>query len=199
MKFGALQHCRRLMVRADDQWTDPWRLLDGRTMLAGMSEKSKEDQDPERAGDPEMQDLARRYLDLWQDQMTALASDNEFVAAWRKMAEAMGAGQAFAQMGQPGAGADPTQLFRSMMAGAAAPQKETGDEPSQSGPETERESATDSKTGAPASAAASDGGGDDLELIARRLALLEERVAKLESKPKAPRKRASGGSRAKKS
>ena len=35
-------------------------------------------------------DLARRYVDLWQDQMTALATDPEFAESLRKVMDSLG-------------------------------------------------------------------------------------------------------------
>jgi len=38
----------------------------------------------------DLDELARRYLDLWQDQMTALAGDREFAEALQQLMTGMG-------------------------------------------------------------------------------------------------------------
>ena len=38
----------------------------------------------------DLDELARRYLDLWQDQMTALAGDEEFAETVQRLMTAMG-------------------------------------------------------------------------------------------------------------
>ena len=45
---------------------------------------------------PDLQDLAKRYLDLWQDQLRAMAADPDTMASVGRMLAAAG--------GQPGAG-----------------------------------------------------------------------------------------------
>jgi len=130
--------------------------------------------------------LARRYLDLWQDQMTALAGDQEFAEALQQLMTTMGlAGE---------------------MATAAAPQFQhaggglmTGRQPGHQ-PGQQTEASADDGTGgrapgAPATAAAPDGGGLDLDQLARRLAALEERIAALEAGAKRGRGGATGKSR----
>ena len=38
----------------------------------------------------ELEDLARRYVDLWQDQMTALAADPDFAEAMQRVMASLG-------------------------------------------------------------------------------------------------------------
>jgi hypothetical protein len=137
--------------------------------------------------------LARRYLDLWQDQMTALAGDEEFAKALQQLTTAMGV----AATAGPAAWA---AAWPGMMAGLQPPGATERKSDEQSAAEGAGETpatafehpATDAATGgakipgaeaAPGAAAAAApprGGGDVLEQLARRLAALEERIAALE-------------------
>ncbi len=130
----------------------------------------------------DLDELARRYLDLWQDQMTALAGDREFAEALQRLMTTMGVA------GGVAGGAAP-EFWR------AWPAMMTGRQPGQ-----QTEASTDDGTGgrapgAPAAAAAPDGGGVDLDQFARRLAALEERIAALEAGVKRGRGGAAGKSR----
>src|SRR6516165_8516280 len=99
---------------------------------------------------PDLEALARRYLDLWQDQATALAGDAE-------LARQLGRWLGLLQSGM-------TNAVRS-----AAPSP------------------------GPASAAAAPGGGEPrLGELARRLAAVEERLARLEARAGAGGKGARG-------
>jgi hypothetical protein len=128
----------------------------------------------------DIDELARRYLDLWQDQMTALAGDREFAESLQKLMTAMGtAGDA---------------------AGTAAPEFQrawmgvmTGQQPGQPTKATADDGTPGRAPGAPAAATAPDGGSADLDQLARRLAALEERIAALEAGAKPSR----GGARSK--
>jgi 16S rRNA G527 N7-methylase RsmG len=130
----------------------------------------------------DLDELARRYLDLWQDQMTALAGDREFTEALQQLMTTMGmAGE---------------------MATAAAPQFQrawwgmmTGQQPSQQTEASADDGTGGRAPGAPAAAAAPDGGGLDLDQLARRLATLEQRIAALEAGVKRGRGGAAGKSR----
>ncbi|MBY0430690.1 MAG: hypothetical protein K2Q10_05795, partial [Rhodospirillales bacterium] len=76
---------------------------------------------------PDLQALARRYLDLWQDQMTALAADPSLAEALARTVTLMGTGAAAfagAASGMGGMGAStPTDAVRQPAGsdGAAAP------------------------------------------------------------------------------
>ena len=50
----------------------------------------------------DLEDLARRYLDLWQDQMSALAADKEFAEALTRLLTSMGRTGAGAAVWGPG-------------------------------------------------------------------------------------------------
>src|SRR5215471_18848015 len=105
---------------------------------------------------PDIEALARRYLDLWQDQATALAGDAELAR----------------QLGR---------WFSVMQSGMAnAVQAAASSTPAPGDP------ATGASTGKPAAgaaapAAASGGGELRLDELARRLAAVVERLARLEA------------------
>jgi len=109
---------------------------------------------------PDIEALARRYLDLWQDQASALAGDAELARQLGRWLTLMQSGMAHA--------------FQ-----AAA--------------------ATTSTPGTATPAAASGGGQPRLDELARRLALLEERILQLEAGAGGKRKPAGSGTRRRKS
>jgi hypothetical protein len=108
---------------------------------------------------PDIEALARRYLDLWQDQASALAGDAELARQLGRWLTLIQSGMAHA--------------LQTAATAAAAP-------------------------GTATPAAASGGGQPDLDELARRFALLEERIARLEAgvggkrKPAGRRARRSG-------
>ena len=108
---------------------------------------------PAMSDEAELDELARRYLDLWQDQMSALAADPAYAEALGRLLGAMG-------LADPAAGGKADD-------GKGA--REGGDEPGSGA------------AGTSAAAAAPHAGGPDLEFLLRRLAALEKRVAALES------------------
>jgi len=108
---------------------------------------------------PELDDLARRFLDLWQQQLSAWATDPE-------LARQMGSFMAFATASMPKAPFRP---------GAIAPGG-TGD-----GPAAPEAADGAPQGGAAPARAAPRGGGVDLDKLAQRLAALERRLARMES------------------
>ncbi len=62
----------------------------------------------------DLEALAERYLDLWQNQVTAMATDADFATAFQNLF-GLAAGPA---MG----GASPLAAWQAMMAGAVSPQ-----------------------------------------------------------------------------
>jgi hypothetical protein len=127
----------------------------------------------------ELAAIARRYVDLWQDQLLAVASDPETVSALAKL------------MGFAGAGPDAQSArWRELWNIAAG---------------TDQDSAafgsgrTDQTGPSPLSTTVSDpspDGGGDLAEFALRLAALEKRINTLETEPR-PARRAAGRRRRK--
>lgn len=122
---------------------------------------------PQDADTPDLEDLARRYVDLWQDQMTALAGDPEFAQSLQKVMAALGV----AASGTPAAWAAWPAAFGSLMA--------AGRQDIERGQQSDARKSAAAPGAAPA-ATASDGGGADLGSFAERLAALEQRIAALE-------------------
>jgi hypothetical protein len=130
----------------------------------------------------DLDELARRYLDLWQDQMTALAGDREFAEALQQLMTMMSA---------PGgaAGDAGPEFWR------AWPAMMTGQQPGQQTEAFADDGTGGRAPGAPAAATAPDDGGIDLDHFTRRLAALEGRIAALEAGAKRGRGGAAGKSR----
>ena len=133
-------------------------------------------QDPEA---PDLEDLARRYVDLWQDQMTALAADPAFAESMQKVMAALGV----AASGLPAAWAAWPAALCSLMA-AARPDVERGQQSHDRKPAA--------APGAAPAAAAPDGRGADLGILTERLAALEQRIAALEGGTGGARRRTKG-------
>ncbi len=154
---------------------------------------------PEMSQSDDLEELARRYVDLWQDQMTALAADPDFAEAMQRVMASLGVTAA----GLPAAWTAWPAAMGSMMA-AAQPgsargqakgqEKDAGTAeragPSEAAPIDAAAAKPAGPPGAAPAAAASDGGGHDLGLIAQRLAALEERVLALEGGTGGTRRRA---------
>jgi len=145
---------------------------------------------------PDLDELAERYLDLWQDQMSALANDPEFAEVMNRLL----ASSAAAMPDMAAAWA----AWPAMMAGLAAggrtkdgeSTEQTGTGPGGSPPGGEGDArAAEGPSGAEAAAVAPGHRGADLVELARRLAALEDRVAALESRTGKGRRGARGGSR----
>ena len=131
----------------------------------------------------DLDELARRYLDLWQDQMTALAGDQEFAEALQQLMTTMGATTA--------APSGVTPEFQRAWLGMM-----TGQQTEASADDGNRGRAPGAAPGAApraeTAAAAPDDGGADLDRLAGRLAALEERIAALEAGAKRSRGGAAG-------
>jgi hypothetical protein len=122
---------------------------------------------------PDMEDLARRYLDLWQSQMSALAADPQVADTLNRLIGLWTANAAGAMPGLwPGAPAPQSDDRH------AAPQQPVGN--ANAGP---------AAPGAAPLADASRPGGVDVDELARRLAAVEERIDRLEAGPARARRK----------
>jgi hypothetical protein len=120
---------------------------------------------------PDFKTLARRYLDLWQEQVTAMANDPA-------LAETLAQGVAMmAQM--------PASILQAAAAGAASTVNQARAADAGSSVPSDSPAAGNAPGAAPA-AAASDGACVDADGLARRLAAVEERLAALEARLGAP-------------
>src|SRR5690606_10711372 len=128
------------------------------------------------AATPELQELARRYVDLWQDQATALAADPAVAETLQRVMATFGV----AASGLPAARQAWPAALASLMT-AAQPQAGPGNVGAAAGKEQDKHGRASAATpGAAPAAAASAGGGTDLERLSQRLAALEQRLAALE-------------------
>jgi len=137
----------------------------------------------------EQEDLARRFLDLWQDQMTALAGDPEYTEALSRLFASMGVASAEA----PAACQGWPDALSGLLQAAGAPGG--GDQGGDQGHGQERGGATDlakpsrgAAAGAQAAADEPGDGGSDLDHVLGRLAALEDRIAQLETRAGRARK-----------
>ena len=151
----------------------PYRGAIALTILSGMAEPGPEN--PSQA--PQVEDLARRIMDLWQEQMAAIAADPDLM---RQMARMMAASPFPAMMqgivagimaatrpeaAQAGlGGANPYEWWK-----GADGQTKRPDQPAPAAP----------PTGAAPAAAASEPGGGDVAELRRNLAGLEARLGEL--------------------
>ncbi|WP_395021755.1 hypothetical protein [Dongia sp.] len=144
---------------------------------------------PETAPQPSVEELAKRLMDLWQEQMAAIAADPDLM---RQMAQMMAASPFPAMM-------------QGIMQGVLAASAKTGPQnpyewwKAENGAGAKPPAAAPSpEVGTPAAAPASQPGGGDLAELRRNLAGLEARLAELggggtgepasQPKPKRPRK-----------
>lgn len=145
----------------------------------------------------DLEGLAKRFQDLWQEQLAATAADPEFMEMMGKWMGAIAA----AGMGPPSAPAgpavgvvgppDPAVWMAAMQQALAAAGK--------GGPGDVRVDGGSPAARAKAAAAASGAGNVDGDQFERRLADLEERVGRLEAHLGGARKGTSAGTRRRKS
>ena len=120
------------------------------------------------AGDaeaPDLDALARRYLDLWQDQVAAVAGDANLIQEMTRLIALIGA----AWSGRPSA------------TGPGAVSEAGGGRDGSGSDGAGRAAAGGGAVGAAAAGAPSRRGGDDVARLDRRLAALARRVARLEA------------------
>ena len=149
----------------------PWSGRGGAGIVAPMSDQADADE------------LARRYLDLWQDQMSALAADQDFARALQQVMTGMGL-----------AGTTTPAAWTGLMAGMvpATQGDATADAQGRTG---KRTAPPGTPPGTPTSGIAPGDSGADVDELARRLAALEKRVAALEGGPAPSRRSAARKSR----
>jgi hypothetical protein len=141
---------------------------------------------------PELDELARRLLDLWQDQLTAVAANPDLAAqAARLMAAMPLPGMWLSQLGQMGggqtgwqSGEDLTKAWSKMTQDWMAQDWRKGEPGAGTTRASPKEQSATRKAGeasagaAPAAAAPQPGGGD-LGELSRRLAGIEQRLEQL--------------------
>lgn len=132
---------------------------------------------------PDLETLARQYLELWQSQLTAMAADPDTAETMGRMMAAMAQANP-AAMGPMGPAAmNPAAMAQAMWAGTSG----------QAGPPGEEHDAKAEQRGSGAAAgpaaatAASDDGDDVVARLERRVAELEERLDRLERQRSAPK------------
>ncbi len=126
---------------------------------------------------PDLAALAREYLDLWEDQLTAMATDPDMA---RQSARFFDALSAF--------GAQTNPLVSANLAAMLRTPTESRDEP---------DDATSSEDGAQTAPASSDDRDERLDQLTRRVADLEKRIAELEAGAGGARKKSSKSPRKK--
>lgn len=135
---------------------------------------------------PDLDDLAQQYLDLWQDQASAVARDPEVLRALSSWLAMLGSGSsgatpmaapALGVPGTSGAEAESVPWPAAMMAAALAGTESNEQEQQKRHDDADGRDAN----GTPAAAASSGDGAGDLEYLLRRIADLEDRLAALET------------------
>ena len=107
---------------------------------------------------PEIEELAKRYLDLWQDHVSGLSNDPEWMAAMTRLFSS------FSTMQTADAAAKPDfDAFNAWLGGTFG---DSQSEAAATGPAASTDSPAD--------------GGHDIHELERRVAALEKRLAKLE-------------------
>ena len=148
-------------------------------------------------GGADLEELAKRFQDLWQEQMAATAGDPEFVemmGKWMGTFAAAGTHPPSAPSGGMPGPMDPAAWMAAMqqaLAGAGAAGKGRSDDANAG--------AGRPKAGAAAPAGASGAGDVAIGELERRLADLEQRVGRLEAGPGGKGKGAPARSRRRKS
>lgn len=149
--------------------------------------------------------LAQQYLDLWQNQMTALANDPEIARSLERLYAGLGltpqeAGGGVSPRPDPEVAAA-WQSWPALLAAFAGQMLEnqkgtktehgTAGEAEESDARKEHGGSERRKAGSAPAAAQSDGGQPDMDELTRRLALLEQQISAMESGSKGKRGSAS--------
>jgi hypothetical protein len=129
---------------------------------------------------PDLEGLARRYLDLWEAQLSALAGDPALAEQISRLVAAMGSAGFAATAAWSAAQGREQPRGSGSDAGAATGREPTGGTPAGAAPVSPAPDDRDQRLGE----------------LARRLAALEDRLAALEQPPqRRPRKRTGGTAR----
>ncbi len=143
-----------------------YRAAKGLFIILGMAEDGKSAPDP--AASPRLEDLARRIMDLWQEQMAAIAADPDLM---RQMARMMAASPFPAMMQGAVAGMmAATQMGLKGAEGAPNPYEWW------KGADGQSKQPVSAAPGPAPAAAASEPGSSDVAELRRRLAGLEARL-----------------------
>jgi len=142
------------------------------------------------ADTPDPQELARRYLDIWQQHLTQAATDPELATAMAKFWQNLPTGMTSGIPGWPPAATN-TGMTNTGMTNTGASHNDTAG--SEAAPGSESGSTSGSTSGSAPDPATSDGGSTDLDKLHVRMAALEKRLEALEPKPRTSRKRAAKG------
>lgn len=129
------------------------------------------------ADEPDLDQLAKQYLDLWQDHMQGMAADPQVADTMSQMTQMMtGSATAFAALAQ-----------QAMNAGKQPPKDTPSDDHDDDG--NAAAGPAGARAGAPAPDPAHGGTDIDLAELARRLDGIERRLADLEAGAAGPQKR----------
>jgi hypothetical protein len=134
------------------------------------------------ADTPDPQELARRYLDLWQQHLTQAATDPDLAATTAKFWQTLQSGMATGIPGWPPVAVNTGAAHNSGPNDDAARSEFTSEHASGSAPDS----------------ASPDSGGGNLDELLDRMAALEKRLDSMEQKPRSSRKRAAKGPRKRK-
>jgi hypothetical protein len=141
-----------------------------------------------------LDELAHRYVELWQDQMSALAADPEFAEALGRFFKAIGLTRAEdgTDAGALAGAAAAWAAWPAMIGGAAAALEGQAGNGAGAGPSGGDRTAGGKTAARPAApAAASEPGDARLAQLEERLAALQDRVAALERRARRSRPRPS--------
>jgi hypothetical protein len=139
-------------------------------LSAGLATVGRHGYNPPMTDAPDLEQLARRYLDLWQEQAAAVIGDP---------ATAQAMGRAYALWGRGLAGFGEGQAAASGSADASSPPPTTAEGAPNSSDDDHAPISPAAGTQAPGPASC--GTGVDYAVLADRLARLEERIGRLEA------------------
>lgn len=138
------------------------------------------------ADQPDLDQLAKQYLDLWQDHMQSMAADPNIAETMSQMTQMMtGSATAFAALAQQAMAAQNSSTAGNTT--ETTPDEQTDDRQTDAGPAAGE--------GSPPSAVSRGGPDIDNAELARRLDGIERRLADIEARIDGPREGIGKGSR----